>query len=205
MWYPDRIPDWLSGLFPKYHWHGDRNKSQVYLTFDDGPTPMVTHFVLEQLERFGFKATFFLIGDRAQRFPDLKKEVLDAGHSIGNHTYHHLNSWKVSSEMYLKDIAFAKANTSNSLFRPPYGRIHRKVAQQLVADGYKIVLWDVLSGDFDTNRSPGRSLKSLKRHTRNGSVVVFHDSEKAFPVLKEVLPAYLEWLQEQQFECLPIS
>ena len=204
-WYPDRIPDWLSGLFPNYHWHGDRSNKFVYLTFDDGPTPVVTPFVLEQLKRFAFKATFFMIGDCARRFPEIKKEVLNQDHAIGNHTFHHIDAWKVPCDEYLDNIAFAKAQTSTNLFRPPYGRITRKVTKQLVADGFKIMLWDVLSGDFDRKRSPSSVLKNLKKSTKNGSIIVFHDSEKAFPILKEVLPEYLKWLKDNDYQCLSIS
>ena len=198
--YPDHIPDWFSNLLPKYVWHGDRNKRTVYLTFDDGPTPMITDFVVEQLAIHDFKATFFLIGDRAQRFPAVKQRLIDAGHHLGNHTHHHLNAWKVDTKEYLDNIAFAKANTSSSLFRPPYGKITPTISKNLRANGYRIILWDVLSGDFDAKRSPYSCLQALKKHTKNGSVVVFHDSEKAFPILKVILPQYLEWLIENGYK-----
>jgi peptidoglycan/xylan/chitin deacetylase (PgdA/CDA1 family) len=200
-WYPDRIPDWFSGLFPGYFWHGDRELKRVYLTFDDGPTPEVTDFVLNQLENCNFKATFFLIGDCVRRNPNLKDKITSAGHTTGNHTYHHLNSWKTSTDEYVDNVVNASKLIDGPLFRPPYGRIKRSAASRLRDLGYRIVLWDVLSGDFDQKRNPKSCLKSLIKNTKNGSVIVFHDSVKAFPILQVILPDYLKWLKQQNFSC----
>jgi len=204
-WYPDTIKDWFSSLFSGYLWHGSRDKKIVYITFDDGPHPVVTRFVLEQLDKYDCKATFFCIGDCVQRHPEVYKELQAAGHQVGNHTFHHLNSWKTSRSMYLNDIDIAREVIDSQLFRPPYGRITPQIAQKLSAKGYKIVLWDVLSGDFDLKRSTTSCLKNIKKHTRNGSIVVFHDSEKAFPKLEKILPEYLEFLKLKGFQAKVIK
>lgn len=199
MWYPDRIPDWFCNLFTGYYWHGDRELKTVYLTFDDGPTPMVTTFVLEQLQRVDFKATFFLIGDRVSRHQNIKEELLLKGHRIGNHTHNHLNAWKTSVHEYIENVEKATSLIDSTLFRPPYGKIKPSISRKLRDQGFKMVLWDVLSGDFDTNRPPTSCLASLKKNTKNGSIIVFHDSEKAAPILKEILPEYLDWLKNKGY------
>lgn len=198
-WYPDRIPDGLSRFFKRYFWHGDREVKTVYLTFDDGPTPLVTDFVLNELAVHRYKATFFLIGNSVKRQPELKNKVLQQGHQIGNHTYHHLNNWKHSTAAYISDVKLAEEVIDSKLFRPPYGRIKKSSARKLRALGYQIILWDTLSGDFDRKRSAKSCLNGLKKNTKNGSVIVFHDSEKAFPILHEILPPYLQWLKEKGY------
>ncbi|AZQ42922.1 polysaccharide deacetylase family protein [Nonlabens ponticola] len=199
-WYPDRIPDWISSLFPNYTWHKNRSTKTIYLTFDDGPTPIATSYVLELLDKFNFKATFFLIGDRAQRYPELKQQLIDHGHSIGNHTHNHLNAWKTSNNEYLDNVAFAKANTSNKLFRPPYGRVRPGITNALIKEDYEIVLWDVLSGDFDVSRTAESCLKNLMNATRNGSIIVFHDSDKSYEKLQKILPNYFRWLRNRGYK-----
>jgi peptidoglycan/xylan/chitin deacetylase (PgdA/CDA1 family) len=200
-WYPDRIPDWFASPFSGFTWHGDRELKEVYLTFDDGPTPRVTEFVLETLEEFKFKATFFCIGQCVEEHPALFKRILDEGHAVGNHTEQHLNGWKTDSADYLKNVALAADKIPSKLFRPPYGRIKPKQGQELRKLGYEIVMWNVLSGDFDTERTAESCLKNLKANTENGSIVVFHDSLKAFPILKIVLPKYLVFLKEKGYIC----
>lgn len=199
-WYPDTIRDWFSGLFSGYLWHGSREVKTVYLTFDDGPHPEVTRFVLGQLEHYGFKATFFCIGDCVQRHPEVYKELQAAGHQVGNHTYHHLNSWKTITDDYLNDVEKASDVINSKLFRPPYGRIKSQVAKRLRTQDYQIVLWDVLSGDFDQQRTAQSCLKNLKQNTRNGSIIVFHDSEKAYEKLQVILPLYFEFLKSNGFQ-----
>ncbi len=198
-WYPDRIPDWCSRYFKNYYWHGARDRKVIHLTFDDGPTPVITNFVLQQLESHNYKATFFLIGDRVQQFPFMINEITKNGHSLGNHTYHHKNAWKESTNDYLVDVALAQKVINSRLFRPPYGRIKPAITRNLKSMGYRVVLWDVLSGDFDVKRSAASCLAGLKKATRNGSIIVFHDSDKAFPILEKILPPYLKWLQENQY------
>ncbi|MGB3591854.1 MAG: polysaccharide deacetylase family protein [Nonlabens sp.] len=203
--YPDRIPDWISGLWSGLFWHGDRRLSRVYLTFDDGPTPGVTDFVLEQLTTYDFKATFFCIGDCVARNKALFHKIESDGHKLGNHTYHHLNAWRSSTTDYLQDVDKAARLIDSKLFRPPYGKINPALAKQLMHKGYTVVMWDVLSGDFDQSRSPVSILKNLKKNTQNGSVIVFHDSLKSEVVLKQVLPLYLRFLKDQEYDAVAIE
>lgn len=204
-WYPDIIKDWFSGLFSGYLWHGSRTDKVVYITFDDGPHPVVTPYVLQELERYDFKATFFCIGDCVQRHIDIYDFLSIKGHSVGNHTFHHLNSWKTTTTSYLEDVDLANSVINSPLFRPPYGRITPKTAKNLRVQGYKIVLWDVLSGDFDKDRTAASCLSNLKKNTRNGSIIVFHDSEKAFEKLKVILPDYFRFLKSEGYETAVIK
>ncbi len=198
-WYPDTIRDWFSSLFSGYLWHGSRLDKTVYLTFDDGPHPEVTRFVINELKKYSFKATFFCIGDCVEKHPEVYQELLQSEHAIGNHTFHHLNSWKTANDHYIKNIHKANEAIDSKLFRPPYGRITRKVSNRLRALNYKIVMWDVLSGDFDSQRSANSCLKNLKKNTNNGSIIVFHDSAKAYKKLKFILPEYFKYLEENGF------
>ncbi|MBF4983268.1 polysaccharide deacetylase family protein [Nonlabens mediterrranea] len=204
-WYPDRIGDWFSSLFSGYLWHGSRTDKIVYITFDDGPHPIVTPYVLTQLENYQFKASFFCIGDCVQRHEQLYHRIIKEGHAVGNHTYHHLNSWKTLSTVYLDDVEKASSVIESHLFRPPYGRITSTIAKKLRNEGYNIILWDVLSGDFDLNRTAASCLKNLKKNTRNGSIIVFHDSEKSFEKLKTILPSYFDYLKNEGYHTAVIK
>ncbi|WP_438968658.1 polysaccharide deacetylase family protein [Nonlabens sp.] len=199
------MSDWFSRRFSSYYWHGNREERTIYLTFDDGPTPEVTDFVMEQLDKFQYKATFFCIGEKVKQFPKTYDKLLENGHIIGNHTQHHLNAWKTSSETYLEDVTECAKHIDSNLFRPPYGRIKRDITKNLIAKGYKIILWDVLSGDFDMNRAAASCLKNLKKNTKNGSVIVFHDSEKSFEKLKQILPEYLSFIESKGWKSKSIS
>ena len=192
-------------MFKNYYWHGNRGEKTVYLTFDDGPTPLVTDYVINLLSQYGFKATFFCIGDKVDRYPETYKLLESKGHRIGNHTYHHLNAWTTNKNTYLNDIDECRKVVDTKLFRPPYGRITPAVTKRLIEKGYKIVLWDVLSGDFDQSRTSESCLKNLKKNTRNGSVIVFHDSDKSFEKLKVILPEYLAFLKEKGWNSKSIS
>jgi peptidoglycan/xylan/chitin deacetylase (PgdA/CDA1 family) len=203
-WYPDRIPEAFSRLFDGITWHLDRDQPTVYLTFDDGPTPQVTDFVLDQLDQFNYKASFFCIGDCVMKHPTLFQKLIIHGHAVGNHTHNHLNGWKVSRDNYLENVALASKWIESSLFRPPYGRITPFIVSRLKKQKYRIIMWDVLSGDFDTDRDPADCLQQLKENTCNGSIIVFHDSEKAFPILEKILPDYLKFLKKKGFEAQAI-
>lgn len=205
MWYPNYIPDWITRWFKSYVWHGDRNKNIVHLTFDDGPTPVITHFVLDLLDQHKMKATFFCIGDRVQKHPDLYQLLLDKGHAVGNHTMNHLNAWNTSNKVYLDNVIKANQYINSNLFRPPYGKMTPSINKELIKKGYTTVQWDVISGDFDRTKKANYCLQQLKRYTKNGSIIVFHDSKKAWPVLQEVLPVYLDFLKEKQLTSLPIT
>ncbi|WP_298950755.1 polysaccharide deacetylase family protein [uncultured Nonlabens sp.] len=192
-------------MFKNYYWHGNRGEKTVYLTFDDGPTPLVTDFVTDLLSQYGFKATFFCIGDKVDRYPATYKLLENQGHQVGNHTYHHLNAWTTKKNRYLDNIDECSKVVDTKLFRPPYGRITSTVTKRLINKGYQIVLWDVLSGDFDQKRTAASCLKNLKKNTRNGSVIVFHDSDKSFEKLKIILPKYLKFLKEKGWDSKSIS
>ncbi|WP_405378873.1 polysaccharide deacetylase family protein [Nonlabens sp. Asnod3-A02] len=192
-------------MFKNYYWHGNRGEKTVYLTFDDGPTPLVTDYVINLLSQYGFKATFFCIGDKVNRYPETYRLLKNENHQIGNHTYHHLNAWTTKKNRYLDNIDECSKVVETKLFRPPYGRITSAVTQRLIKKGYKIVLWGVLSGDFDQSRTSESCLKNLKKNTRNGSIIVFHDSDKSFEKLKVILPEYLAFLKEKGWNSKSIS
>ena len=192
-----KTPWWLKKIYPNRVWDIDTNEKIIYLSFDDGPHPEATPFVLDELAKYNAKATFFCIGKNVVDYPDIYKRILDEGHAIGNHTQQHLNGWKTSTEIYLTDVSEAAKNISSNLFRPPYGRIKRSqakgISEALKNKSAKIVMWDVLSGDFDMSLSNEKCLENVISKTRTGSIVVFHDSEKAFSRLKYTLPAMLEF------------
>ena len=180
-------------FYPRYIWRMPVDEKKLYLSFDDGPHPDITPFVLDELRKHNAKATFFCIGDNVARYPEVYKRIIEEGHAVGNHTYNHLNGWQTDDRLYFENIAEAAKWIDSSLFRPPYGRITRFQAKQLMEKWqYNIVMWDVLSGDFDIQLSPERCLKNVTRNMRSGSVIVFHDSEKAYKRLCYALPKVLE-------------
>lgn len=166
----------------------------LYLSFDDGPHPEITPFVLDELKRYNALATFFCIGKNVKAHPQIYRRVLLEGHRVGNHTQNHLNGWKVDDKKYLQDIQDAARLIDSGLFRPPYGRIGLFQSKLLRGAplNYKIVMWEVLSGDFDRELNAKDCARNVIRHARPGSIVVFHDSEKAFHRMKEALPLVLE-------------
>ena len=199
-----KTPFWASWLMPNRIWRGPRHDSQgrpcVYLTFDDGPIPEVTPWVLDQLEAYGAKATFFSIGDNAMRYPEILQDILKRGHTVGNHTQSHCKGSETSKQVYLEQVQ-AFHNTTQlktSLFRPPYGRITSSQASSLSKLGYRIVMWDILSYDWEKELSAQRIYARLKKHLRPGSIVVFHDSLKAEKNLRAVLPQILEYCNNEE-------
>jgi peptidoglycan/xylan/chitin deacetylase (PgdA/CDA1 family) len=243
------MPKLLQWLYPQRVWAFSSKKPTIYLTFDDGPIPKVTPWVLELLKKQNAKATFFCIGDNVKKHPEIFKHILAEGHSIGNHTFHHLKGTETTTENYLKDIALfentatvfndklratsdarftmnpktenldngnknSKSNRTNirtpslvprtSLFRPPYGKMTSSQAKKVVAKGYKIVMWDVLSADFDPAITAEECLKNVLHNIKKGSVVVFHDSLKAEERLRYVLPKLLEFASSKGWECSSI-
>lgn len=197
-------PFWLRKLYPaSLIWHMPRAENALYLTFDDGPIPEVTPWVLETLGRFNAKATFFCIGDNARKYPEIYQALLAEGHAVGNHTFNHLNGWNTPDARYLENIRKCHERVESDLFRPPYGRIRRsqiRKLSQVGPDQKKIIMWDVLSGDFDVNLSPERCLGNVVKHAKNGSLIVFHDSLKAEKRLRYALPKALEFWQERNFQ-----
>ena len=187
-------------FFSSYVWSLPADENVVYLTFDDGPHPIITPWVLDQLKLFDAEATFFCIGNNVEEHPDVYQKILDEGHATGNHTYHHLSGWKTEDKKYVENVLAAAQLIKSNLFRPPYGRIKSKQAKK-IADMLKakIIMWDVLSADFDSSFSPEQCLHNVLGNVSAGSIIVFHDSEKAFSNLRFALPETLRSLKEKGF------
>lgn len=188
-------------LFPEAIWRIKHRggKPVVYLTFDDGPIPEETPWVLDLLDRYGIKATFFMVGDNVRRHPELLEEVRRRGHSYGNHTMHHLQGMKVRAHRYMRDVAQARELIDSPLFRPPHGLIRWKQAKAL-KEHFNIVMYDLVTRDYSRKLGPERVLENVKRYARNGSIIVFHDSIKASRNMRQALPAAIEWLLEKGYE-----
>ncbi|OKS88023.1 polysaccharide deacetylase family protein [Mucilaginibacter polytrichastri] len=201
-----KTPWLLKQFYSDLLWNADRDKRIIYLTFDDGPIPVVTPFVLKILKQYQAQATFFCIGDNIRKNPDIFEQIKAAGHAIGNHTFHHLKGWITDDDTYIKDTQACDELVHSNLFRPPYGRIKKSQAKKLkgLYPDLKIIMWDVLSGDFDMSIEPEKCLNNVIKHTENGSIVVFHDSLKAFNRLEYVLPRAMEYWSKKgyQFEAL---
>ena len=196
-------PFWLQWIYPSLIWHKSRDEKSIYLTFDDGPIPVVTPFVLNTLKSFNTKATFFCIGDNVTKHPEIFEQILADGHSVGNHTHNHLRGWDTTNEVYLDNVAQCAELVKSNLFRPPYGRAKRS-QYSMLGKQYSLIMWDVLSGDFDSDISPEKCLQNVVSHTKNGSIIVFHDSLKAFPRLEYALPKALEHFSSRGFSFLPL-
>jgi peptidoglycan/xylan/chitin deacetylase (PgdA/CDA1 family) len=203
MTYFSKTPWWLKKIYPSYIWDIRTDKKEIYLTFDDGPHPQITDFVLEQLRSYNAKATFFCIGKNVTENPDVYKRILENGHMVGNHTHNHLNGWATNDEIYLNDIAEAAKQIDSDLFRPPYGRITSYQAKCLPKamgiSASKIIMWSILSGDFDTKISSEKIISKVLKYAKPGAIIVFHDSKKGFSHLKNILPQILESLHKMGF------
>ena len=200
MFYAVRIPTWFSKLYGSLIWKIPTNEKILYLSFDDGPHETATPFVLDELKKYNAKATFFCLGKNVQSHPEIYERILSEGHASGNHTYNHLNAWKVNSEEYLTDVEKASGVIRSKLFRPPYGRIYPRLSKKLRSQlGYKIIMWHVLSGDFDQSITPGKCLRNVLNKVQKGSIIVFHDSEKAFNSVSFALPEVLKTFTEKGF------
>ena len=199
----------IKKIFSNYIWDVSNTENKIYLTFDDGPIPEITEWVLEELKKHEAKATFFCIGNNIEKHPEIFEKVINEGHSVGNHTFNHLNGWKTSIREYLENTKLCEASISNlqpkncnlksKLFRPPYGKIKKSQAKKLRQLGYKIIMWDVLSADYDTTITPEKCLDNVLKNVTSGSIIVFHDSIKAFPNLEYTLPKALKYWQEKGF------
>lgn len=203
-----KTPSIVKRLLKNFVWDIPTNEKVVYLTFDDGPTPEATSFILTQLKLNGAQATFFCIGKNIESNPALFQEIVAQGHLIGNHTHNHLKGWKTSKSNYIKNTLICENIIANHLgkhpakiFRPPYGRIRFKQSKSLRAMGYQIIMWDILSMDYDYNTSPEQCTANVLQNISPGSIIVFHDSEKAFKNLKLALPETLKYLEKNGFRC----
>jgi peptidoglycan/xylan/chitin deacetylase (PgdA/CDA1 family) len=177
-------------------------EKKIFLTFDDGPHPTATPFVLDELKKYNAHASFFCIGKNVEQYFDLYKRIIDEGHAVGNHTQHHLNGWKNDDKKYLDDIFEAKKHVDSNLFRPPYGRIKKFQLSQLLLPKYqmKTIMWSVLSGDFDQTISKEQCCKNVIQKSTSGDIIVFHDSEKAFENMRFTLPKVLQHFSEKGYQ-----
>ena len=199
-----KTPKFIQSLFPNFTWKIPTQEKVIYLTFDDGPIPEVTPWVLEQLEKFDAKATFFCVGDNIKKYADVFERVVRAGHSVGNHTFNHLSGWAAENIPFFHNVRRCARLVDSDLFRPPYGRLKPKQSQFLQRH-YRIVMWDVLSGDFDEKISKEQCLDNVTKNAGNGSIVVFHDSLKAWDKLEFVLPKILQHYSEKGFRFEALS
>ena len=200
MFYTIKPPWILKKIYPNLLWQNPGNEKTIYLTFDDGPHPAATPFILDKLKAYKAKATFFCIGKNVIEYPEIYKRILNEGHAVGNHTQNHLDGWKTTDEKYFDNIFEAAKYIDSNLFRPPYGRI-TKFQSNLLQQGslkktgqkhFKLIMWSVLSGDFDIKLSPEKCFQNVLLNTKAGSIVVFHDSTKAWDRMNYALPKMLE-------------
>lgn len=212
---PIKTPLVAKKLFPNYIWDISTTEKVIYLTFDDGPTPEITHWTLAILKQYNAKATFFCIGNNIEKHPDIFQSILNDGHGIGNHTQNHIKGWKTKAKEYLNNIAEAqtvinsqiqichnersRSAKSVNLFRPPYGQITPKQGKKLIGLGYKIIMWDVLSFDWENTVEKENCLENVLTKTTDGSIIVFHDSVKASKNMQYALPKVLEHFSEQGY------
>lgn len=209
----------IKRIFQNYIWDIPNDANKVYLTFDDGPTPEITPWTLAQLKKYNAKATFFCIGDNIRKYPEIFNQIIAEGHQVANHTFNHLNGWKTSKHDYLNNVYLCeeqiqqskinarelcpncRSNLKFKIFRPPYGKIKKSQSTILRQLGYKIIMWDVLSADFDTNITPEKCLDNVISNVKSGSIIVFHDSKKSFKNLDYALPKTLDFLKQKGFSC----
>ncbi len=190
---------WLRWIYPRAIWRMDPKEHSVYLTFDDGPIPQSTPFILDTLREYGVKATFFMVGDNVRKYPELYKRIVDEGHQLGNHTNHHLGAFKHWTITYVLDTHKANELIHARLFRPPHGWMRRSVYWWLRHE-YKIIMWDVVTRDYSKWLTADDVLSNVKRYTRNGSIITFHDSLKSIDKLRIALPAAIKWLRDEGYE-----
>ena len=190
---------YLRWLYPKALWRMDRHEKAVYLTFDDGPIPEATPFILDTLDQFQIKATFFMVGDNAQKYPHLLAEVRRRGHRIGNHTFNHIGGLRWWSWQYLRNAQKANELLHTDLFRPPHGWM-KPLQYWRLRRHYRIIMWDLVTRDYSRHLNAEDILANVKRYARNGSIITFHDSIKSIDKLKSALPAALQWLRDEGYQ-----
>ena len=198
-----KTPWLVKKIFSSYVWDIPTKEKTIYLSFDDGPHPEITAFVLEELKKYNAQASFFCLGNNVALYPETYQQVLKEGHAVGNHTYDHPNGWETTTEEYVQNITKASEYIQSNLFRPPYGRIKKQQAQGVKEamgnDNARIIMWDVLSADFDTGYSPQQCLDNVLNNCNRGSIVVFHDSEKAFSNMRYCFPEAIKQLASEGY------
>lgn len=199
-----RPPKFLKRLLPELHWTFHHSPGVVYLTFDDGPTPGITQWVLDTLDKHEAKATFFCLGKNVEQHPEVFRQIQARGHAVGNHSYSHLKGWGMATGRYMEDVDLAGGLLKSNLFRPPYGRITPSQVRRL-AERYRIIMWDVLSRDYSRTVSPRKCVRHVTRHLHDGAIVVFHDSHKAERNLRYALPRVLEECRRLGYRCKAIE
>jgi peptidoglycan-N-acetylglucosamine deacetylase len=197
--YYQQTPFFIRKIYHSLEWRINTSKKEIFLTFDDGPNPEITPFVLKELNKYNAKATFFCVGENVDKYPYIYKLILEEGHATGNHTYNHLNGWFTSTIEYAKNVKNCSQIVKSDLFRPPYGKLTPTQIKHL-NKYYRIIMWDVLSCDFDVKVEKKKALSQLLKGSKNGSIVVFHDSEKAKEKLQFMLPRYLDNLAERNYK-----
>lgn len=205
-----KTPTFFIKLFYNWIWRFNISNHSIYLTFDDGPTPEITDWVLDELKKREQFATFFCVGKNIQNNPDIFNRIIREGHQVGNHTKNHVNGWKTTNKKYLQEITdcqqiIQQSNTNTQLFRPPYGKINPFIANKLRDNNFKIIMWDVLSRDFDLELNGLECAHQVIKNLKKGSIIVFHDSQKALPRLQICLPIVLDYLKANQYHCKVIS
>ncbi len=194
-----KTPKIIERVFNKYIWSFSSKDNAIYLTFDDGPTPEVTSYVLDLLKKYNIKATFFCVGQNIVQNLELFNRIVKEGHAIGNHTFKHLNGWKTSFSLYVEDVNKVSNVYKTTLFRPPYGKITKKQAIYLLQNGYQIVMWSLLSGDFDNSISADQCYNNINKNINSGDILVFHDSLKSEKIIKNALEKILVMLLDKGF------
>lgn len=209
-----KTPQIVKSIFKNWVWDIPSVEKTIYLTFDDGPTPKITDWTLEVLEEYQAKATFFCVGKNIFEFPDIYQKIVEKGHAIGNHTQNHVNGWKTKISPYLDELANCKKQIKRlspvnradvSLFRPPYGKLSLTQARKIRMKGYKIIMWDVLSADFDNAITKEKCLENVLKNSKSGSIVVFHDSLKASENLQYALPKVLGFFRDKGYKFKKLS
>jgi peptidoglycan/xylan/chitin deacetylase (PgdA/CDA1 family) len=197
---PVTIPKAIKSMFPNFVWSIDSAQKTLYLTFDDGPTPNITDWVLDCLKNYNAKATFFCIGKNVELNPKTYSRIVKEGHAVGNHTFNHLKGWKTTTTNYIDDVNKASILIESKLFRPPYGRLKPKQAKVLIKNGYNIIMWSVLSIDWDKNITTSQCYNNVVKKAVSGNIIVFHDSIKALKNMKFALPRVLEYYSKKGFQ-----
>ncbi len=188
----------LRKIYPKAIWRVPTTKKKIYLTFDDGPVPTITPWVLDILKKEKIKATFFCVGENVFKNAEIYQRILDEKHVVGNHTYNHVNGWNTHGNQYVRNVIKCAELINSKLFRPPYGRIKKSQLTQITKQ-YSVIMWDVLSGDYDKNTNPDQCLQNVVGNVRNGSIIVFHDSYKAQKNMEYALPKFIQFAKEKGF------